>query len=118
MTKVLITCVAIVLLAGCSTPRRIDALPPLKSPDTSSKIFLKNVFEGEPDIDRLTFKLDDVPIYRFGDTRQFSFYLDTGDYMFGYSHGSKDCETNVSIEPRKNYVFELGPDCKIELVSQ
>jgi hypothetical protein len=45
-------------------------------------------------------------------------YLDTGDYMFGYSHGSEDCETNVYIKPRANYVFELGPECHIELISE
>jgi hypothetical protein len=118
MTKVITTCVLILLLAACAQPRRVEQLPPIKSPDTSSKIFLKNIFPAGPDIHRLTFKLDNVSIYRFGDTRQFSFYLDTGDYMLGYSHGSEDCETNVYIAPRANYVFELGPECHIELISE
>ena len=118
MTKVITTCALILLLAACSQPQRIDQLPPIKSPDTSSEIFLKHIFPAGPDIYQLTFKLDNAPIYRFGNTRQFSFYLDTGDYMFGYSHGSEDCETNVYIAPRGNYVFELGPECHIELISE
>lgn len=118
MTKVIITCVSILLLAACSQPKRVDPLPPIKSPDTSSQVFLKHTFPAGPDIHQLTFKLDNVPIYRFGNTRQFSFYLDTGNYMFGYSHGSADCETNVYIGPKANYVFELGPECHIELISE
>ena len=118
MTKVIITCVSILLLAACSQPKRVEQLPPIKSPDTSSQVFLKHTFPAGPDIHRLTFKLDNVPIYRFGNTRQFAFYLDTGDYMFGYSYGSEDCETNVYIGPRANYVFELGPECHIELISE
>ncbi|MEN8205809.1 MAG: hypothetical protein ABFS24_07330 [Pseudomonadota bacterium] len=118
MTKVIITCVSILLLAACSNPRRVEQLPPIKSPDTSSKVFLKHTFPAGPGIHRLTFKLDNAPIYRFGDTRQFSFYLDTGDYTFGYSHGSEDCETSVHIGPSANYVFELGPECHIELISE
>jgi hypothetical protein len=118
MTKVIITCVFVSLLAACSNPQRKGELPPIKSPDTSSKVFLKHTFPAGPSAQRLTFKLDNAPIYRFGDSRQFSFYLDTGDYMFGYSHGSEDCETNVYIAPRANYVFELGPECHIELISE
>jgi hypothetical protein len=118
MTKVIITCVSILLLAACSQPKRVEQLPPIKSPDTSSQVFLKHTFPAGTDIHRLTFKLDNVPIYRFGNTRQFSFYLDTGDYMFGYSHGSEDCETNVYIRPNENYVFEIGPECHIELISE
>ena len=118
MIKALLTCILIVLLAACSNPRRVEQLPPIKSPNTSSQVFLKHTFPAGPDIHRLTFKLDNVPIYRFGDTRQFSFYLDTGDYLFGYTHGSQDCETNVYIRPKTNYVFELGPECHIEMISE
>lgn len=118
MTRALITCVSIVLLAACSMPQRENPLPPIKSPDTSSQIFLKNVFPAGPDIYKLTFTLDNVPIYRFGDTRQFSFFLDTGNYMLGYTHGSKNCETNIFIRPNANYVFELGPGCRIEMMSE
>jgi hypothetical protein len=118
MTKAIMTCVLILFIAACAQPRRVEQLPPIKSPDTSSQVFLKNVFTDKLDARQLTFKLDNVSIYRFGDTRQFSFYLDTGDYMFGYSRGSEDCETNVYIAPRANYVFELGPDCHIELISE
>lgn len=118
MTRVIITCVLILFLAACSQPRRIEQLPPIQSPDTSSKVFLKHTFPAGPDIHQLTFKLDNKAIYRFGNTRQFSFYLDTGDYMFGYSHGSEDCETNVYIGPAANYVFELAPGCRIEMISQ
>lgn len=118
MTKVLITCVSILLLAACSIPRQKDPLPPIKSPDTASQVLLKNVFTGKSDIYNLTFTLDNVPIFRFGDTRQYSFYLDTGNYVFGYTHGSKNCETNVYIRPNGNYVFELGPECHIDLISE
>jgi hypothetical protein len=118
MTKVLITCVSILLMAACSMPQRENPLPPIKSPDTASQVLLKNVFDGKSDIYNLTFTLDNVPIYRFGETRQYSFYLDTGNYMFGYTHGSKNCETNVYIKPGGNYVFELGPECHIDLISE
>jgi hypothetical protein len=118
MIKFLVSCAAILLMVGCSNPQRMEQLPPIKSPDTSSQVFLKSMFMDKMDNRKLTFKLDAVPIYRFGDTRQFSFYLDTGTYMFGYEYGSEDCETNVFIEPRKNYLFELGPECRIELISK
>ena len=119
MTKALITCVSILLLlAACSQPQRENPLPPIKSPGTSSKIFLKNVFPAGPDLYQLTFTLDNVPIYRFGDTRQFSFYLDPGDYMLGFTLGSKNCETNIYIKPNANYVFEFGPECRIEMMSE
>jgi len=116
MYKLLIFCLAL-LLAGCTNPKRIDQLPPVKSPETSSQVFLKNMFTEKLDIRRLTFKLDGTPIYRFGDTRQFSFYLDTGTYLFSYDHGSENCETNVYIKPRGNYIFQLGPGCNIEMMS-
>ncbi len=118
MTRVLLSCVSILLLAACSIPQRENQLPPIKSPDTASQILLKNVFTGKSDSYQLTFTLDNVPIFRFGDTRQYSFYLDTGNYMFGYTHGSKNCETNVYIQPNGNYVFELGPECHIDLISE
>jgi hypothetical protein len=118
MTKALITCVSILLLlAACSQPQMKNPLPPIKSPDTSSQIFLKNVFPAGPDVYQLTFTLDNVPIYRFGESRQYSFYLDAGDHMLGYTHGSKNCETNIYIKPNANYVFELGPECRIEMMS-
>ena len=118
MIRFLVTCATILLMAGCSNPQRIDQLPPIKSPDTSSQVFLKSMFMDKMDNRELTFKLDGAPIYRFGDTRQFSFYLDSGSYTFSYDHGSKDCATNVDIKPRKNYLFELGPECRIELISE
>jgi hypothetical protein len=118
MTRVLITCVSICLLAACSVPKRENPLPPIKSPDTAAQILLKNVFPGKEDIYELTFTLNDEPIYRFGDTRQFAFYLDTGNYMFGYNHDSEHCETNVYLAPNSKYVFELGPGCSIDMVSE
>ena len=118
MIKFLVSCITILLMVGCSQPERIKPLPPIKSPDTSSQVFLKSVVMDKMENRKLTFKLDGVSIYRFGDTRQFSFYLDTGTYMFGYDHGSEDCETNVYIESRKDYLFELGPECRIEIISK
>lgn len=119
MTRVLFTCVSIWLLAACSIPQRENPLPPIKSPDTASQVLLKSVFPGKKEeIYELTFTLDNVPIYRFGDTRQFGFYLDAGNYMFGYTHGSENCETNVDLAPGSNYVFELGPKCAIDMISE
>lgn len=118
MIKALVSCVTILLMVGCSNPKRIEQLPPIKNPDTSAQVFLKSMFTDKTDLRSLTFKLDSVPIYRFGDTRQFSFYVDSGTYLFGYDHGSENCETNVYIKPRGNYLFNLGPGCKIELISE
>ncbi|MGB5718440.1 MAG: hypothetical protein WBN81_15270 [Gammaproteobacteria bacterium] len=118
MTRILITCVSILLLAACSLPRMKNPLPPIKSPDTSSQISLNNVFPAGRDVYQLTFTLDNVPIYRFGETRQYAFYLDTGNYMLGFTNGSKNCETNVYIKPNANYVFEFGPECRIEMISE
>lgn len=118
MTRLLVSCLSILMIAGCSIPKREGELPPIKSPDTSSQIFLKNDFPAGPDVYQLTFTLNNKPIYRFGDTRQFSFYLDSGDYMLGYTRGSENCETSIYIKPRGNYVFELGPECRIDLVSE
>ena len=118
MTKAFITCVSILLLAACSQPQMKNPLPPIKSADTASQIFLKNTFPAGSDIYELTFVLNNVPIYRFGETRQYSFYLDAGEYMLGYTHGSKNCETNVQISPDANYVFEFGPECRIEMMSE
>ncbi len=118
MVKFLVSCATILLLVGCSLPDRIKPPPPIKSHDTASQIFLKSMFTDKMKNRELTFKLDGESIYRFGDTRQFSFYLDAGSYIFSYGHGSKDCATNVDIKPRKNYLFELGPECRIELISE
>jgi len=119
MTRVLITCVSICLLAACSNPKRENPLPPIKSPETAAQILLKSVFPGKKEeVYELTFTLNNEPIYRFGETRQFGFYLDSGSYMFGYTHDSEHCETNVYLAPNSSYVFELGPKCAIDMISE
>jgi uncharacterized lipoprotein YajG len=118
MNKGLVIIVSIFLLAGCASTGLVNPLPPVDSPETSSTIQLNNVFTSVSRVKNLTFTLDDVKIYNFGSTGSFSFHLNEGSYMFGYTYGSKKCETEVFIRPRANYVFNIGPECLIELESE
>lgn len=117
MYKALAGFISLFILAGCVNPKRLEPLPPIRSPDTSAQIFLKNMFTDKMDMRLLTFKLNGAPVYRFGETRQFSFYIDAGTYMLAFDHGSENCETEAYIRPKGNYVFELGPECRITMVS-
>lgn len=108
---------ALLLLSGCASTGLVNPLPPVDSPETSSSVILENRFTDVSHFRNLTFTLDDRPIYNFGSTPSFSFHLNQGVYLFGYTYGSEDCKTEVEIRPKANYVFALGPDCLIEMES-
>jgi hypothetical protein len=107
----------LLFLSACASTGLINPLPPVDSPETSSRVILNNLFVRVSHFKNLTFTLNNKPVYNFGSTASFSFYLNQGDYLFGYTYGSKVCETEVQIRPKANYVFNLGPDCLIELES-
>jgi hypothetical protein len=107
----------LLLLSACAGTGLINPLPPVDSPATSSNVVLNNLFTNVSHFRNLTFTLNDKPVYNFGNTANFSFHLNQGEYLFGYTYGSKNCQTEVQIRPKANYVFNLGPDCLIELES-
>lgn len=107
----------VLFLSACAGTGLVNPLPPVDSPETSSKVVLNNLFTNVSHFKNLTFTLNKKPVYNFGSTASFSFHLNQGEYMFGYTYGSKNCETGVQIRPKANYVFNLGPDCLIELES-
>ena len=104
------------LIAGCTTSGIIVNQPPMpNSPQDSANIRIhRNVAEGEV-LDDVTFTINEEPVYQFGDTNDFSFITDPGEYLFGYRQGGKDCSTDVQIDAGGFYVFSLKPGCIIEM---
>jgi len=107
--------ITVLFISGCSSTGLINPLPPVDSPKTSSKVILNNLFTNVSHFKNLTFTLNNRAIYNFGSTPDFSFHLNQGKYLFGYTYGSENCKTEVEIRPMKDYVFNLGPNCLIEM---
>jgi len=103
-------------ITACSTNGLIINPPPIpNSPQDSAKIRIhRDVAEGEV-LEDVTFTINEEPVYQFGDTSDFTFVTDPGDYLFGYRQGGKDCSTDVQIDAGKSYVFSLKQGCIIEM---
>jgi len=114
MTNRLVHYLIPVLLSGCASSGIINQPPIPNTQAASANIRIhKDVADGL--LHDLTFTINDEPIYRFGDTNDFTFVMDPGEYLFGYRRGGKRCSTVVDIDAGGFYVFDLKPDCVIEL---
>lgn len=116
MTNRIIGYLALTLIAGCATNGTIINPPPEPTlPQDSAKIRIhRDVSEGEV-FDDVTFTINEEPIYQFGDTSDFTFITDPGDYLFGYRQGGKHCSADVQIDAGGSYVFDLKPGCIIDM---
>jgi hypothetical protein len=102
----------IACLAGCSASKGLLNEPPRPtSVQNSVDVRVHNVIpKGQ-----VTFTIDDVEIFGFVEPSHFDFVLDSGGYMFGYKTGGKDCRAEVMLHSGIAYVFNLAPDCVIEM---
>jgi hypothetical protein len=105
----------VILLSGCAGSGVINQPPRISSPDNTANVTIHRAVSDGYIFSNLTFTIDGNPTYRFGATNDYTFSLDAGDYIFGYTQGLKKCSTNVYIQAGGFYVFNLAPDCLIEL---
>lgn len=93
--------------------------PLVISRESSSNITIHRVIPQDLLFDSLIFTIDGVDMYGFGKSNTFKFVLGEGNYIFGYKSGlwwfEKKCVVDVQIYALENYVFNLGPECVIEL---
>jgi hypothetical protein len=107
---------ALALITGCATNGNIINQPPMpNSPQDSANIRIHRDVADAAVLDDLTFTINEEPVYQFGDTSDFTFIMEPGDYLFGYRHSGKHCSTDVQIDAGGFYVFSLKPGCVIEL---
>jgi hypothetical protein len=116
MANRIIGYVALALIAGCSTGGNIINQPPMpNSPQDSANIRIHRDVADKEVLDDVTFTINEEAVYQFGDTSDFTFVTDPGDYLFGYRQGGKHCSTDVQIDAGGFYVFSLKPGCIIEM---
>jgi hypothetical protein len=109
---------ALAFVAGCATSGLINPPPVPSTPNASANVRIHRHVTGNAVLEDVTFTIHDEPIYRFGHTKTFAFVMDPGEYLFGYVQGGKRCSTDVQIDAGGNYVFDLMPNCVIELEKQ
>ena len=116
MSRRITVCLLVTLLAACSTAGVVVNQPPMpSSPQNAANVRIhRDVTDGVA-LENLTFTINDEPIYQFGDTNDFTFMMQPGEYLFGYRQGLKNCDTDVQIDAGGNYVFSLKPGCVIEM---
>ena len=104
-----------ILLGGCGFKLRPVNEPP--APRVASVPSQITVYREE-DIAGfmipMTFLIDSVEIYGLWGAEQFGFSLSPGDYVFGYYLGLNDCRRLVAIEPGRDYLVTLAPNCVIK----
>jgi len=112
----IVACFVLAFVTACSTNGLIINSPPIpNSPQDSANIRIhRDVADGEV-LDDVTFTINEEPIYQFGDTSDFTFVTDPGEYLFGYRQGGKVCSTDVQIDAGGFYVFSLKRGCIIEM---
>lgn len=117
MPKLIIQLFSFMLLTACIDKGLLHPVPPIDSPDTAANITIHKAITKELLFDELIFSIDDVDVYSFGKNDDFSFVLKEGFYIFGYKQGilGEKCAIDVAIDASVNYVFNLQPDCVIEM---
>jgi hypothetical protein len=104
------------LISGCATHGSIIKQPPMPdSPQGSANVRIHRDVADAAVLDDVTFTINEEPVYQFGDTSDFTFVTEPGEYLFGYRHGGKHCSTEVQIDAGGFYVFSLKPGCIIEM---
>lgn len=99
------------LLTACANTGVIHEPPRATSKESAVDVRIHNVIPGG----HVTFTINDVEIYGFVEPASYTFVLDAGSYMFGYKKGSKKCHAEVMLNTGNAYVFNLAPNCHIEM---
>jgi hypothetical protein len=119
MKKMLVNVILMMLLTACASSGMMHETPAPLSRETSANVTIHRAIPQDLLFDSLIFTIDDVDIYNFGKSENFKFVLGEGNYIFGYKSGlwwsEKKCVVDVEIYAGENYVFNLKPDCVIEL---
>jgi hypothetical protein len=111
MTKAIVKLMPLAFLTACTSTGDIHEPPLATSPESAVTVRIHKVISG----DNITFTINDVKIYGFGKTSDYEFTTDAGSYMFGYRKGYKKCYAEVTLNAGISYVFNLQPDCTIEM---
>ena len=109
MIKAIVKLMPLVFLTACTSTGDIHEPALATSPETAVTVRIHKAMSDED----VTFTINDVKIYRFGNTSDYEFTTDTGSYMFGYRKGYKKCYAEVTLDAGSSYVFKLQPDCTI-----
>jgi hypothetical protein len=116
MSNRIIGYLALTLIAGCATNGTIINQPPMPdSPKDSANVRIHRDVAVKEVLNDVTFTINQEPIYQFGDTSDFTFITEPGEYLFGYRQGGQDCSTDVQIDAGGFYVFDLKPGCLIDM---
>lgn len=99
------------ILAACSHKQMLHEPPRPTSVESAVDVRIHNVIAAGD----VTFSIDDVEIYRFLEPSHYDFVLDSGRYMFAYESGGNTCHAEVMLHTGNAYVFNLTPDCVIEM---
>lgn len=120
MKKVLTYGFLIMLLTACVSSGMMHETPVVESSVSSANITIHRMIPRAFFFDSLIFTIDGEDIYRFGKNNSLKFVLGEGNYIFGYKSGlwwfEKKCVVDVQIYARENYVYNLEPECVIELL--
>jgi hypothetical protein len=111
MTKGIVKLIPFAFLTACASTGDIHEPPLATSPESAADVSIHKVIAG----DNVTFTINDVKIYGFGKTSHYEFTTEAGSYMFGYMKGHKKCYAEVMLNAGVSYVFDLAPDCTIEM---
>ena len=117
MIRLIIYFLAFMLLNACASSGMINPTPLVRSPETAANITIHRAIPHDVFSDNLVFTIDDIDIFGFDKGSDFKFVLNEGNYIFGYKHGifAKLCSVEVEIQAGINYVFNLEPNCVIEM---
>ena len=116
MANRIIGYLALALVTGCAGNGLIINQPPMPdSTQDSVKVRIHRDVADAEVLDEVTFTINEEPIYQFGDTSDFTFVTEPGEYLFGYRQGGTHCSTDVQIDAGGFYVFSLKRGCIIEM---
>ena len=109
--NIIIVSMFALLIACISTTGVIHKPPRVISAESAVDVRIHNVIPSG----KVTFTISNVEIYGFIEPSHYDFVLDAGSYMFGYKKGSSKCYAEVMLNTGNVYVFNLAPDCVIEM---
>jgi len=101
----------LLLLTACASTGVIHEPPRATSAESAVDVRIHNLIPNG----NVTFTINDVEIYGFNEAGSYDFVLDAGGYMFGYKKGSNNCHAEVMLTTGNAYVFNLAPNCRIEM---
>lgn len=111
MIKAIVKLIALAFLTACTSTGDIHEPPLATSPDSAVTVRIHKGVAG----DNVTFTINDRKIYGFGKTSDYEFTTDASSYMFGYKKGYQKCYAEVTLNAGMSYVFNLKPNCTIEM---